>query len=122
MTGPNDPATAYPAYPNAAPTFTGAVTASTGDVVVGTAGKGLKVKEGSNAKMGVATLVGGTLVVSNTSVTAVSRIQLTAQTLGTVTAPSALTVSARTPGTSFTILASQATDTSVVAWQITEPA
>lgn len=92
------------------------------DFSIGVAGKGLKVKEGANAKMGVATLVLGTVVVSNTSVTAVSRIQLTAQSLGTVTVPSALAVSARTAGTSFTILASQLTDTSVVAWQIMEPA
>lgn len=67
---------------------------------------------------GTATLVGGTVVVSTTRVAADSRILLTAQSLGTVTAPSALAVSARTPGTSFTILASQATDTSTVAWRI----
>lgn len=73
-------------------------------------------------RLGAATLVAGTVVVATTAVTANSRIFLTGQSLGTVTAPSALTVSARTPGTSFTILASQATDTSVVAWQINEPA
>ncbi len=94
----------------------------TGDLKVGTAGKGLFVKEGSNAKQGVATLVLGTAVVSNTSVTANSRIQLTAQSLGTVTVPSALAVSARTASTSFTILASDLTDTSVVAYEIFEPA
>lgn len=87
-----------------------------------TVGAGLAVAEGSNAKQGVATLAAGTVTVANTSVTATSRIQLTAQTLGTVTTPSALTVSARTAGTSFTILASQATDTSVVAYEIFEPA
>jgi hypothetical protein len=80
----------------------------------------LCVGEGSNKKQGVSTLVGGTVVVANTSVTATSRIFLTAQSLGTVTAPSALCVSARTAGTSFTILASQATDTSVVGWEIFE--
>jgi hypothetical protein len=67
---------------------------------------------------GVVTLVAGTAVVTTTAVSATSRIQLTAQTLGTVTAPSALMVSDRTAGTSFTILASQVTDTSVIAWLI----
>jgi len=67
---------------------------------------------------GLATLVGGTAVVLTSAVTATSRIRLTGQSLGTVTVPSALTVSARTPGTSFTILASQSTDTSDVAWLI----
>ena len=82
----------------------------------------LRVTEGANAKQGTATLVAGTVVVNNTSVTANSRIQLTAQNLGTVTSPSALCVSARTAGTSFTILASQNTDTSTVAYEIFEPA
>lgn len=92
------------------------------DLRVATIGKGLRLAEGTNAKAGVATLVTGTKVVTTTAVTATSRIQLTAQSLGTVTAPSALCVSARTAGTSFTILASQATDTSVVYWEIIEPA
>lgn len=70
---------------------------------------------------GLATLVAGTVVVNTTAITASSRVLLTGQALGTVTAPSALCASARTPGTSFTIKASQATDTSVVAWQIIEP-
>ena len=71
------------------------------------AGAGLAVKEGANAKQGTATLAAGTVVVSNTSVTANSRIMITGQSLGTVTVFSAYGVSARTAGTSFTILASQ---------------
>ena len=85
-----------------------------------TVGSGLCVAEGSNAKQGVATLSGGTVTVSNTSVTANSRIFLTIQspggTLGTVY------VSARSAGTSFTISSSSVIDTSVVAYQIFEPA
>lgn len=92
-----------------------------GQLLNNIAGNGISIKEGANAKQGVATLVAGTVVVSNTSVTAVSRIHLTAQTLGTVIIPSALGVSARTPTTSFTILASQVTDTSIVAYEIFEP-
>lgn len=78
-----------------------------------------KVVEGSNASMGVATLVGGTKVVSNTKVTANSRIFLSIQTPGGT--PGWLQVSARTAGTSFTILSSSGTDTSVVAYMIVEP-
>ncbi|MFD5491605.1 hypothetical protein ACFWH4_01355 [Streptomyces sp. NPDC127091] len=90
------------------------------DVIIGLAGKGLRVKEGTNAKMGVATLAAGTVTVANTSITATSRVFLTCQTPGGT--PGFLRVSARTAGTSFTILSSSGTDTSVVAWLIVEPA
>lgn len=87
-----------------------------------TAGNGFYVKEGTNATMGVATLVGGTVTVSTTKVTANSRIFITAQSLGTVTIGQGLAISARSAGTSFTILSQSAVDTSVVAWIIMEPA
>ncbi len=84
---------------------------------------GFKVQEGTaNAAMGVATLVTGTKVVNTTKVTANSRILLTAQALGTVVVPTAIAVTARTAGTSFTITSANATDTSIIAWQIIEPA
>lgn len=93
----------------------------TGDnIVIATAGKGLRVKEGSNAKMGTAVLAGGTIVVSTTAVTATSRIQLTSQVLGGTAG--AVYVSTRTAGTSFTIVSTSGTDTSTVAWLIVEPA
>jgi hypothetical protein len=82
----------------------------------------LAVGEATNGGQGIATLSSGTVVVSNTGITANSRIFLTVQSLGTVTAPSALCVSARTAGTSFTILASVLTDTSIIAYEIFEPA
>ncbi|GAW54761.1 right-handed parallel beta-helix repeat-containing protein [Nocardioides sp. PD653] len=94
--------------------------AMTGDLFVVTAGKGLRIKEGANARSGVSTLVGGTVTVANTSVTANTRIQLTVQSLGTVTTPKAIAVTARVNGTSFTITSADATDTSVVAWQLVE--
>ena len=87
---------------------------------VTTAGQGLAVKEGSNAKQGVATLVGGTVTVANTSVTATSRIFLTSQADGGT--PGFLRVSARVSGTSFTITSSSGTDTSTVAYEIFEAA
>lgn len=89
------------------------------DLRVNTAGRGLQVAEGSNARMGVSTLVAGTVVVANTSVTANTRIFLTCQTPGGT--PGFLRVSARTAGTSFTILSSSATDTSVAGWLLVEP-
>lgn len=71
-------------------------------------------------RTGVATMVAGSVVVANTSITALSRIQLTVQSLGTVTVPTAVGVTARTPGTSFTITSAGGTDTSVVAYHIIE--
>jgi hypothetical protein len=82
----------------------------------------LRIKEGANARMGSATLVTGAKVVATTAVTASSRILITVQSLGTVTAPKAVSVTARTAGQDFTITSSDATDTSVVAWLIVEPA
>lgn len=92
-----------------------------GDLIVNVAGKGIKIKEGSNARMGVATLVAGTVTVSNTSVTANSRIFLTIQDPNGGT-PGAVYVSARTASTSFDITSTNGADTSIVAWEIKEPA
>lgn len=76
--------------------------------------------EGANARMGVATLVGGTVTVNNTLVGANTRIFLTSQTSGA--APGAVRVSARSNGVSFTITSASGTDTSQVAWLLIEPA
>lgn len=92
---------------------------ATGQIIVQTASKGISIKEGSNCKMGIATLVTGSAVVSNTAVTSTSRILLTSQVDGGT--PGWLRVSARTAGTSFTITSSSATDTSTVAYFIIEP-
>jgi hypothetical protein len=96
----------------------GVFSVTTGSLSVTTAGQGLRVAEGSNAKQGTAVLIGGSKVVSNTSVTATSRILLTSQVDGGT--PGWLRVSARTAGTSFTITSSSGTDTSTVAYQIFE--
>ena len=84
-------------------------------------GTGLAIAEGSNCKQGIATLSSGTVTVSNTSVTANSRIQLTIQDPNGGT-PGAIYISARTAGTSFDITSTSSTDTSIVAYFITEPA
>lgn len=96
------------------------VGATDDDFAINLAGKGLRVKEGTNAKMGTAVLITGTKVVSTTAVTANSRILLTSQVDGGT--PGFLRVSARTAGTSFTITSSSGTDTSTVAWMLVEPA
>ena len=96
----------------------GDLQAMIGNVAVMTVGKGLRVKEGTNAKQGVATLVAGTVTVANTSVTANSRIFPAAQDGNTV---GALRIT-KTAGTGFTITSSNAADSGVVAYQIFEPA
>ncbi|MCX5598433.1 right-handed parallel beta-helix repeat-containing protein [Streptomyces phaeochromogenes] len=101
-------------------TSTGAYSIIGADLRVGTVGRGLRVAEGANGKMNRATLVGGTVTVANTSVTATSEIFAFCQTPGGT--PGWLRCSARVVGTSFTILSSSGTDTSVIAWQIFEPA
>lgn len=102
----------------------GNITATNGNIVRGTAGnKDVYSSVGSNATAGAnsagsVALVGGTVVVSTTAVTASSLIRLTCQALGTVVVPSALCVSAKSAGVSFTILSSEATDTSTIFWEI----
>ena len=87
----------------------------------GTNGGGIAIAEGSGATSGVATLAAGTVTVPTNKVAANSRIQLTVQSLGTVTDPKPVAVTARVAGTSFTIRSSDATDTSTVAWLIISP-
>lgn len=90
-----------------------------GDCAVVTAGKGIKIKEGSNARMGSVSLIGGTSTVSNTSVTASTRIFLTSESPGGTIG--FLSVSGRSAGTSFTVTSSNILDTSTVAWLLVEP-
>lgn len=91
------------------------------DLILSRAGSGLQIKEGSNARMGTATLNGTTaVVVANTSVTATSRIWAFINLgSGTVGSPY---VSARSVGTSFSLKSTTVGDTSTVAWVIIEPA
>lgn len=90
-----------------------------GNVGVYTAGKGLRVAEGSNAKQGTVTLVSGVGVVANTSVTSNSRIFYCGQDSGVT---GFLTITARTAATGFTVTSSVLSDTGVVAYEIFEPA
>jgi len=98
----------------------GAITASNGNLVLNTAGNGLRVKSGSNARIGVgAVLSGGTLAVANTSVTANTVVIPVVTALGTVTAPKALLVT-KNAGVGFTVTSADATDTSTFDWYLVE--
>jgi hypothetical protein len=100
---------------------TGDCLADKGKIGTNTAGFGLSIKEGTNAKMGTATLNGITdVVINNTSVTATSRIMMTIQSSSGTNVGSPY-VRTRTAGTSFTIRSTTASDTSVVAYTIIEP-
>ncbi|MEU8948786.1 hypothetical protein [Streptomyces sp. NPDC048489] len=99
--------------------FTGDLQTLNGSVGTSTAGFGLKVKEGSNAKMGTAVLVGGIVTVSTTAVASNSRILLTIQVPGGTVG--SVYVNTRTAGTSFVIKSTSASDTSTVAWVILDP-
>lgn len=95
-------------------------TQATGDFVVTTAGKGFRIKEGSNAKMGTGTLVAGKATIANTSVTAESRIFLSAS--GAVAKAGALRLTSQTAKTGFNVESSNAEDVSTFAYEIKEPA
>ena len=90
-----------------------------GSVNVNTAGKGLAVAEGSNAKQGVVTLSSGIGVVANNSVTANSRIHYAGQDTNVT---GFLNITARSTGSGFTITSSVLSDSGVVAYEIFEPA
>lgn len=100
-----------------------------GNLLISTVGKGLRVKEGSNAKQGVATLSSGTVTVSNNSVTSNSRIFVSGGSLNSSTAIGALSVPTITNGTSFVITSYIPGGTSVetgdlrtINYEIFEPA
>lgn len=95
----------------------GNITATNGNLTLGTAGNKINVTTGANASAGTTgALTAGAIVVSTTAVTANSLVFFTTNALGTVTVPQSYRVSARTPGTSFTIQSQDATDTSTVNW------
>jgi hypothetical protein len=98
---------------------TGRMGFTTCDVAVHTAGRGLQVAEGSNAKQGTGTLAAGTATIANTSVTASSRIIVTGQPGGANRG--GLNVTTITAATSFVVTSTNAADTGNFAYQIFEP-
>lgn len=89
----------------------------TGDVMLSTVGKGITLKEGSNARMGSATLSSGAVTVNNTSVTANTRIFLTSEGSST----GVVRVSSRVASTSFTITSTDGSSSDAVHWLLFEP-
>jgi hypothetical protein len=88
-----------------------------GDIKSTIVGKGLYLKEGTNAVMGTSTLVAGTVTVNTTKVTANSRIFINISTPGGVQGITSYTISA---GTSFTVTSTNVADTSSFNWVIIE--
>jgi hypothetical protein len=82
----------------------------------------LKIAEGSNAKMGTATLVAGTVTVNTTAIATTSRVILSrnggAGVWGNLDADPANFVA----GTSFQIDSDNVLDTSTIVWIIVDPA
>jgi hypothetical protein len=93
-----------------------------GNVIIDTAGKGLQIKaNGSNCKMGTATLSSGSVTVSTTAVTASSYIYLT-HTGSSTAALGVLYPASVSAGTSFAIKSSNGSDADTVNWLLVEPA
>lgn len=97
----------------------GQVGSADSDIVAGLIGKGLRVAVGTNAKMGTATLVAGTVTIANTSVTANSHIIAYHMTAAGTTGWLRVSKSA---GTNLTITSSSSSDTSLIGYRIVEPA
>ncbi len=108
----------------------GNITATNGNVVLSTIGNGLQIKEGSNARMGQAILNNGTITVSNTSVTANTRIFLSRASNNSSTSLGILQTGAISVGVNFIIEAGTALapdtpvagDQSTVNWMLVEAA
>lgn len=96
-----------------------------GSVATKTAGQGFRIREGTNAKQGVATIAasGTSVTVSTTAVASTSRIHLTPQAVGSSN-PLAVGVQTITAGTSFVIKSATTAPTGgqQIAWTILDPA
>lgn len=87
---------------------------------LGTPGAGVAIKGGANARIGLVTLAAGTATVANTSVTANTQVILTSQGNGASGTPGVARVSAKTPGTGFTVTSSSASDTQPLLYVLVE--
>lgn len=96
----------------------GAITATNGNLVLGTTGNKLLIATGPNASIGTATLSGGSVVVASSAVTASSIILLTRNTPGGTPGQLSTPSASILPGTSFFIDSTEASETSTVNWLI----
>jgi hypothetical protein len=81
---------------------------------------GLTFKAGSNARTGTGTLVGGTLAVANTSITANSQVFVQDTGGGVIANIGSIYVASQTATTGFTVTSSNALDTSTFRYWIYE--
>ncbi len=88
-----------------------------GDVAIPTAGKGIQIKEGANARMGQATLVAGCVTNANTSITTNTRVFMSRATAGGTLGHLSCVVS---NGAWFIVNSSTNADTSAVNWMLIE--
>lgn len=100
---------------------------SSSDISTSVAGKGFKIKEGSNARMGQSILVNGTVTVSNTSVAANTRIFVSRAAINASTTIGALEGGTIIAATSFVINSYTSAaiistgDQSTVNWVLIDP-
>jgi hypothetical protein len=97
-------------------TASGQIATSNGNVVLGTAGNKITIATGSNASIGTATLVGGTVTVATTAALTASKIFVTVVTPGGT--QGFLSVPTIVNATSFDITSTSGTETSTVNWWI----
>jgi hypothetical protein len=91
-------------------------------VLLTSTGTGLSLNEaGSGPKQGTGTLVAGTKGITNSGITASSRIFLTTQTGTPAGSIGALYIAGKSVGNSFTVASSAAADASTFAFEIFEP-
>lgn len=100
-----------------------AVVNASDNVSITAAGKGLKIKEGSNARMGQSTLTNGKVKVTNTSITANTRIMLSIAST-TFARAQALYCADQIASDGFDIYGTDRAGDSVtvVNWMLVEPA
>lgn len=105
-------------------TYYGNLVTSGSSLKLSSAGDGVYIKEGTNARMGVATLSSGTVTVNNTSVTANTRIFIGVDNPGTVANLGSVyeDSTVRSAGTSFTIKSTNILSNATVTWLLIEPA
>ena len=90
----------------------------TGNVNLTTAGNKIKIATGSNASLGTATLVGGTVTVSTTAVATGSKIFVSRNTVGGTTGNLSTPDASIVNGTSFVINSTSGSETSTINWWI----
>jgi hypothetical protein len=78
----------------------------------------LKLSDGANRNMGIATLVGGTITVNNILISANTRIFYSVETAG---GTQGFLSTTRVAANSFTINSTSGTDTSTIVWLLIEP-